>query len=283
VGEVRLDGFYAFWVPLARAAPAWVHLLTWGAAAALLVSVPWWWRPRPETRAEPSFLDEGFCTGCTQCSLDCPYEAIAMVPRTEGTGSELVARVDPVLCVSCGICAGSCAPMEIGPPLRNGKAQLREIQAYYERLRPGATDVVVLSCRNGVAEHPLLAGLAGVKVRLVHCAGGVHTSVVEYLIRRGVGGVYLLACPERDCVYREGPKWLRQRLYNDREAELHDRVDRRRVRMGTFPSATAFAAAADVRAFREALEALRHAAEDEGHLQMDIECEAPPLQEASDG
>ena len=27
----------------------------------------------------------------------------------------LIARVDPHLCVSCGICAGSCAPMGVGP------------------------------------------------------------------------------------------------------------------------------------------------------------------------
>jgi hypothetical protein len=39
----------------------------------------------------------------------------------------------------------------------------------------------------------------------------------------------ICGCPPRDCVGREGPKWLSERLYNDREAELQPRVDRRRV------------------------------------------------------
>jgi hypothetical protein len=41
-------------------------------------------------------------------------------------------------------------------------------------------------------------------------------------------------CPPRDCINREGPKWLHERVYNDREAELQPRVDRRRVRLATF-------------------------------------------------
>ncbi len=63
------------------------------------------------------------------------------------------------------------------------------------------------------------------------CAGSLHTSVVEYLVRSGAGGVLIVACPPRDCQHREGPKWLEQRLYHGREAELKDRVDRRRVRL----------------------------------------------------
>ena len=35
--------------------------------------------------------------------------------RLIGEHADLVARVDPQLCVSCGICAGSCAPMGVGP------------------------------------------------------------------------------------------------------------------------------------------------------------------------
>jgi hypothetical protein len=43
----------------------------------------------------------------------------------------------------------------------------------------------------------------------------------------------VLGCPPRDCVGREGPKWMEQRLFHDREAELQSRVDRRRVRVAT--------------------------------------------------
>ena len=59
-------------------------------------------------------------------------------------------------------------------------------------------------------------------------------------------GVLVLACPPRDCWNREGPRWLNERVYHDREAELHARVDRRRVKI-------AFANASDPAAAREAL------------------------------
>ena len=44
-------------------------------------------------------------------------------------------------------------------------------------------------------------------------------------------GVLVLACPPRDCWNREGPAWARERLFHDREAELHRRVEKRRVRL----------------------------------------------------
>ena len=41
----------------------------------------------------------------------------------------------------------------------------------------------------------------------------------------------VLACPPRDCWNREGPRWLGERMYNEREAELQARVPRNRVRL----------------------------------------------------
>src|SRR3970040_2168756 len=69
----------------------------------------------------------------------------------------------------------------------------------------------------------------GAPVLPVDCAGSLHTSVVEYLVRSGAGGVLIVACPPRDCQNREGPKWLEQRLYHEREAELKDRGGRPRA------------------------------------------------------
>jgi coenzyme F420-reducing hydrogenase delta subunit len=67
----------------------------------------------------------------------------------------------------------------------------------------------------------------------VDCAGNLHTSVIELLVRGGAAGVLVIACPPRDCWNREGPRWLSQRIYHDREAELQPRVDRRRVHVAS--------------------------------------------------
>ncbi len=269
-GDVELDLFYSFWLPLTWELPAWVVWAGGSALAAAAMAVPWMTRPPEEAEPPPSFVDERVCTGCSTCYEDCPYEAIAMVPRAEAddTRSTLVARVDPALCVSCGICSGSCAPMGVGPVGRTGRDQLQAVKTFVKEQGIGDDDgragsiadsaasadsaaepepaaaggpagtsvsarpagpVVVVGCDRGAVGA---AGeVDGAVVYPVTCAGNLHTSVVEYLVRSGAAGVFIVACPERDCWSREGPKWVEQRLYHDREAELQDRVDRRRVRL----------------------------------------------------
>jgi coenzyme F420-reducing hydrogenase delta subunit/Pyruvate/2-oxoacid:ferredoxin oxidoreductase delta subunit len=224
------DAFYAFWLPLVRPMPAWAAWLGAMLITALLVTAPLWSRPAASSRPPPSVVDEHLCAGCEQCYLDCPYEAIAMLPRTVGR-SELVAHVDPTLCVSCGICAGSCAPMGVGPPGRTGRDQLAAVKTFVATRRPQPADVVLIACDRGAGGGFPRTDDHGVPVYSVTCAGNLHTSVIEYLLRAGAGGVLVAACPPRDCWSREGPKWLEERLYHDREAELQDRVDRRRIRV----------------------------------------------------
>jgi coenzyme F420-reducing hydrogenase delta subunit/Pyruvate/2-oxoacid:ferredoxin oxidoreductase delta subunit len=226
--EGQLDLFYSFWLPVTRAFPPWVVWVGGSVAAASLLFIPWLFRPAGDRRPPPSVVDERLCTGCEQCYEDCPYEAIAMVARGDDREG-LVAVVDPALCVSCGICAGSCAPMGIGPAGRTGRDQLAEVKSFIARRRPTPEDVVVIGCDRSVVGRS--AEVDGAAVFGVTCAGNLHTSVVEYLVRAGAGGVLVVACPESDCWNREGARWLEQRLYHDREAELQARVDRRRVRL----------------------------------------------------
>lgn len=224
------DAFYAFWLPFVQAVPARVAWAVGGAAAAALIFVPLWSKPRPAARPEPSVVDERLCTGCRQCYLDCPYEAIAMVERSDDR-DDPVARVDPARCVSCGICAGSCAPMGLGPPGRTGRDQLKAVRAFLAAHPPDGRDVVVIACTRGAGGVARDGHAMGAAVFPVECAGSLHTSVVEHLVREGVGGVLIASCPTADCWNREGAAWLDQRLYHNREAELQARVDRRRVRV----------------------------------------------------
>jgi coenzyme F420-reducing hydrogenase delta subunit len=229
-GPAEYDWFFSFWLPAARVLPT---AAIWGvglAGVAALVLVPWWTRPRPESRPAPSVVDERFCTGCEQCMHDCPYQAITMVSRSDGRPTA-VALVDPALCVSCGICAASCAPMGVGPPGRTGRDQLADIRDFVARHRPRADQVVLIACAHGAGGAAAHASVDGAPVLPVRCAGSLHTSVIEYLVRSGAGGVLVASCPLRDCWNRDGVRWTEERMFHDREAELQARVDRRRVRM----------------------------------------------------
>lgn len=249
-GRAPYDAFFAFWLPLTRAVPAGVVWLVGGGLCLVAVLTPLWAGPGRSARPSPSQVNQRLCDGCEQCYHDCPYEAITMVARHDDREG-MVSSVDPALCVSCGICAGSCAPMGIGPPGRTGRHQLAQVREFLAARRPGPRDVVIVACTCGVAgragERDAVDGAA---VFPVDCAGSMHSSVVELIVRSGVAGVLIVACPPRDCWNREGPRWLEQRLYHDREAELKARVDRRRVRL-------VYAGRGEGRRVREALRGYR--------------------------
>jgi coenzyme F420-reducing hydrogenase delta subunit/Pyruvate/2-oxoacid:ferredoxin oxidoreductase delta subunit len=250
---VPLDLFYGFWIPLTTGVPAAV---VWGiflALAGALLLAPLWSRPATPSRPLPSVVDEAVCTGCEQCYHDCPYEAISMVDRVDGRAG-MVARVDPDLCVSCGICAGSCAPMVVGPPGRSGRDQLAQVRVNLAQRAPAPAEIVVIACARSAGELALRDTGQGIRLHPVSCVGTVHTSVVEQYVRAGAAGVLVIACPPNDCWNREGAKWAEQRLFHGREAELKERVDRQRVHLAYAAEAESDHVLEELARFRARLE-----------------------------
>lgn len=248
--QVVIDLLYGFWLPIVRPLPAGIALASVVTGSLLVFLVPVMTRRRGTTRPRPSSVDESRCTGCRQCSLDCPYDAISMIARAPGGRAAEFARVDPDLCVSCGICAGSCAPMAVGPPGRTGRDQLARVREFIAQAGVGPGRHVVVCCERGARAWGHRLAADGAAVHPVDCTGSLHTSVVELLVRAGAEGVLVISCPPRDCWNREGPRWLNERLYHEREAELKARVDRHRIRLVHAGAGEAREALAALRAFR---------------------------------
>lgn len=57
---------------------------------------------------EPATVSKDACVGCKLCSVDCPYEAIYMAPRTDGSKFKEIAVVIDARCAECGLCVGAC-------------------------------------------------------------------------------------------------------------------------------------------------------------------------------
>jgi ferredoxin len=221
-------------------------------------------------------VDPNLCTGCEQCSLDCPFDAIAMVPVTTNAAGR-AALVDPERCVSCGVCAGSCAPMAVGPPGRTGREQLAAARAFAAARALGPDDVVLVACRNGAGRLATEDVVDGSPVLAIGCGGNLHTSVLEALLRAGAGGVLVAACPPRDCTSREGPRWLAARLFEGREAELQERVDRRRLRVVYAGEGEAGVVRRALAGLRAEVAALERATPDGG--EVGAECASAPRAE----
>jgi ferredoxin/coenzyme F420-reducing hydrogenase delta subunit len=223
-GTIAVDWFYFFYFPLTRLDPRWGWGVVLGGGLVVL-SIPWVLRGRPPVRAR---VESPACTGCTRCWKDCPYEAIVMVPRHDGTRYKQVAVVNPAKCVGCGICVGACD--SAGILLGDQPVSLLG-QAVTARLRSvtapaGAAPVVVYTCRLMPRLAPRLGrdgsldGLPGVTVLGLPCVGMLHPDMITKTLEAGAGGVFVAGCVPEDCPFREGSQWLTERLTGRRLPSL---------------------------------------------------------------
>ena len=236
VGTISLDHWYLGFL---RPTSLWGNLPFWGAAGlvmAVLLALPWLARGRT---MGPAVVAEPACTGCTLCFQQCPYEAIEMRPRTDEAPYPSRAVVNPALCTGCGICVGTCAPggMElIGLPTSRLRETIREALA--SARAAGQAPVVIFTCQRHttlgslpealpdpeptkVFSQPLLLRHAwsGSNPHLLPlvslslpCAGMLQPTWARESLKAGARAVLVLSCPEDDCAFREGPRWLAERL-----------------------------------------------------------------------
>ena len=90
------------------------------------------------------------------------------------------------------------------------------------------------------------------------------------------------ACPPRDCWNREGVKWLEERIYNQREAELQDRVDRRHVRVQYAAEQEKATLARALDRFRAQVQSLDQVLAEQS-IVIDTVCEPPVVSVAEEG
>jgi ferredoxin/coenzyme F420-reducing hydrogenase delta subunit len=233
-GRLGLDWFYLALYPLlepARNPWIWLALVL---GSVLLTLLPWL-PPRRRTTAEVHLEN---CNGCSRCYADCPFGAITMEARSDGLVFEQEARVDPALCVSCGICVGACptatpfrratalvAGIEL--PQRSMAALREEVLAARKRLH-GAERILIFACAHTARLDSLVA--PQVAVIELQCLGMLPPSFIDFaLAGQGVDGVMLAGCAEHDCFHRLGDTWTRARVAMERDPHLRARVPRSRL------------------------------------------------------
>ena len=195
------------------------------------------WLPRRK-RAAVAVVDLDNCNGCGRCVEDCPYNAVTMMPRSDGQYFAQEAVVNNDLCVSCGICAGACptaTPYRRKSDLVPGIqlpdqtiAALREQTVRAAAALHGSARVIVYGCDSG----PDLEALRedGVAVVRMPCVAMLPPSFIDFVLsRQHVEGVLLAGCREHDCHFRFGVEWTELRLNGQRDPFLRKRVPRERI------------------------------------------------------
>jgi coenzyme F420-reducing hydrogenase delta subunit/ferredoxin len=256
-GVIPIDWFYFFYFPLTRIEPTrgWALLAVGGLLA---LSIPWLLRGARPPRAR---VENIACTGCTRCWKDCPFEAIMMVPRHDGTRYKQVAVVNPAKCVGCGICIGACdsAGILLGdqPVSVLGQAVTARLRTVADAAG-GEAAVLVYACRlmqrlaARLGPDGTLDQLPGVTVMGLPCVGTLHPDMITKSLEAGARGVFVAGCVPEDCPYREGSLWLAERLSGRRLPSLKD-MPQGRLRVRWYSPVEVRRFVRDVRAFQEDL------------------------------
>lgn len=234
VTTLPLDWFYLYLYPLIEYWSAGTVWMIVGGVTITLAALPW----LPSKKDPPAakvYLDN--CNGCGLCNADCPYDAIAMVARTDGLPYTEQAQVDPGLCVSCGICSGACPTAtpfrrrgELIPGIDMPSLTIREMRELVinagEKLQ-GETRIMVFACmQNRVA----IEKNAETAVIMLPCVSALPPPFIDFVLsRKHADGVYLRGCKEGSCYHRTGLDWTSQRLARQRDPRLRERIPRQRI------------------------------------------------------
>ena len=233
--SIVLDWYYLWIYPLLNhwpAASVWIVLI---AFSLLICITPWL---PPSRQAAVVRVDLYNCNGCERCVDDCPFAAVEMAPRSDGLKYANEAVVNPNLCLSCGICVGSCptaTPFRTRSSLTPGIdlpdqsiAVLRDQITEAGKQLTGERRLFVFACEGSKqAERLSDTGTAVVRVT---CLAQLLPSFFDWILSRDIAnGVALSACAHNDCQYRLGTKWTEQRINRSRDPMLRKRVDTQKL------------------------------------------------------
>lgn len=240
---VDLDWYYLWIYPLIDlwdAGPVWVLSVV----GTLIMFVMPWLPPRREKAIAVVNLDN--CNGCTRCAEDCPFSAIRMGARSDDKPFEHEAVVDPSLCVSCGICTGSCptsTPFRrasaLVPGIDLGWLPLAEVRSRTRKTAEALTGdrrVLIFGCDHSNRVNKMASDSIGAVS--LPCTGMLPPSFIDFVLSRNLAdGVVVTGCRDGECNYRLGPRWTEQRLNGERDPRLRERVPRERIlRVWTAPT-----------------------------------------------
>lgn len=220
---LTVDAWYL--TPLALAlrfqhAGLWLALF---GAVGVAGAMPWVLGRRRAPATFQAFVTTERCNACTQCSRDCPFDAITMVPRTDGKRFPTQAFVDPAKCVGCGVCGGSCD--SAGIALQWFDTEREEVRIETETraaLAGGGAPWVALVAGDIDGGADLFAAarwrtrLPGYQVHFVPTASWVRPTLIERLSQNGARGVLIVADARAEAAARHGGDWIAARLTGNR-------------------------------------------------------------------
>ncbi len=222
--RISIDWFYGFWIPASKTFSASTLWSIGFVFIGLGVLAPWWWRPKYLVLKKKSSSNKDFCKACERCTKDCPYHAISMTKvsgASEGAFKQM-AKVDPNLCVSCGICAASCSLMHLGPPNLKAVEQIENTKKFISSQNVDKDSVIFIYCASSYSNFNNIKKTLGIDPQFdfhfykQECIGSLHMKTLRTLAS-ACAGVFVIGCSPKACQNREGPELFEARLTGKQE------------------------------------------------------------------
>ena len=230
-GSLTIDPIFLFYLPTVGSVAGIVLWASLAVVTLIGLVLPWISKGKKAEPLPKVHIIKDRCTGCTKCALDCPYGAIQMVERHDDKPHKFIAIEDPSLCVSCGICVGSCDGVAVTMGQDSPEILWDTVAsklAFARAKAPEGQVKVIFTCERHAAHgaKPFLTENApvqsdqAVEVITLPCVGTAPPDLLVRTLNAGATAVQVVGCPPDDCTNREGNVWTEQRLVRERVPRL---------------------------------------------------------------
>lgn len=102
--------------------------------------------------------------------------------------------------------------------------------------QPKKVKIIALACERSVdfkdelTADGCLKSCDSVRVIQVPCSGHIQPNMIDAAFKSGAEGVITTGCRIGDCHYREGNKFLKERLEGKRAPKMKPGIDKKRLR-----------------------------------------------------
>jgi len=232
VESVPMDFLYLGLLPLVD---VFGNVIFWGLTILItgnLFLLPWL---ASGSDGGPAVVTDPKCTGCVLCYVECPYDAIRMVPRDDDSGYQKLAVINAAQCTACGICVGACPVDAIDlKDGYNGNQLFNAVRgALHREVKDGQPVTVVFASQRAKALGGLPMELnvtggngrvgmaswgesdpARVITAIVPSVGAVNIEWIKSLLNgEGARDVVIVSHPYDDSMNREDAHWILNRLH----------------------------------------------------------------------